>query len=523
MSLPPQKSDADEDKASLLSTEFEDVRHDSVSVTPQPEPQQKVEHHINGFPSAPLTGPIRPLSPDTLSNLSVDEYEQIRPGRSPLRDEGTLRYASASPASPRKAWRGRLNASWVRNKGLCYMLLAQVFGTLMNVTTRLLEIEGNKGKGLHPFQILFARMSITCVLATSYMWYKRTPYFPFGMPEVRWLLVARGFGGFFGVFGMYYSLLYLPLADATVITFLAPGLACFACSILIKEPFTRVEQIAGLIALVGVALIAKPTTLFAALGSGQSPPASGNGDAVPSANGTAPAGAADASSYDNVTPSQRLSAVGIALIGVLGAATAYTTIRWIGKRAHPLLSVNYFATWCTLVSLVMQFALPGVGFLLPADLKEWGYLFFLGTCGFIMVGLPVLRHNAQMLMRPQQFLLAAGLAYEKSSRATNITYTQMLFALSFDKLVFGHTPDLMSIAGSTLILGSALYIATMADAGKTGSKELTQGSTGMATPGRDDDIESGQGLMSGITSARTQQAYEQLPRPIEEVQMRTLR
>ena len=33
------------------------------------------------------------------------------------------------------------------------MLLAQVFGVMMNVTTRLLEIEGNKGKGLHPFQV----------------------------------------------------------------------------------------------------------------------------------------------------------------------------------------------------------------------------------------------------------------------------------------------------------------------------------------------------------------------------------
>jgi hypothetical protein len=68
----------------------------------------------------------------------------------------------------------------------------------MNVTTRLLEIEGNKGEGLHPFQILFARMSITVVLASAWMYYKKTPHFPLGKPEVRWLLAARGFGGFFG-------------------------------------------------------------------------------------------------------------------------------------------------------------------------------------------------------------------------------------------------------------------------------------------------------------------------------------
>jgi len=277
------------------------------------------------------------------------------------------------------------------------MLLAQIFGTLMNVTTRLLEVEGNRGNGLHPFQILFARMGITFLLASGYMWYKKTPHFPFGLPEVRWLLVARGFGGFFGVFGMYYSLLYLPLADSTVITFLAPGLACWACAILINEPFTRIEQIAGLVSLVGVVLIARPTTFFAAFGGTDSPPATGNSDAVPTTNTTAPAvGGPDAASYEDVTPTQRLMAVSIGLVGVVGSAVAFTTIRWIGKRAHPLISVNYFAAWCTLVSVIMQSALPDVGFLLPVDLKEWGYLFFLGTCGFIMVCHPKCSEEARM-------------------------------------------------------------------------------------------------------------------------------
>jgi drug/metabolite transporter (DMT)-like permease len=260
------------------------------------------------------------------------------------------------------------------------MLLAQFFGTLMNVTTRLLEVEGNLGKGLHPFNILFVRMGITVVLASLYMWYNKTPHFPFGHPEVRWLLVARGFGGFFGVTGMYWSLLYLPLADATVITFLAPGLACWACSFLINEPFTRVEKIGTLVSFVGVIFIARPTSFFAAFSS--APPGSGTGDMAPENTSTPDA---DASNYDDVTPSQRLMAVGIALVGVCGACVAYTTIRWIGKRAHPLISVNYFATWCTIVSFVLQLALPHVGFVFPADAKEWGYLIFLGICGFVMV------------------------------------------------------------------------------------------------------------------------------------------
>lgn len=150
--------------------------------------------------------------------------------------------------------------------------------------------------------------------------------------------------------------------------------------------------------------------------------------------------------YSQVSPAQRLAAVLVALTGVLGSAMAFTAMRWIGKRAHPLLSVNYFCVWCTIVSATAMLILPGVEFLLPANLVEWGYLIFLGLCGFAM-----------------QFLLSAGLQHEKSSRATNMVYTQMLFALIFDKLVFGTKPTLLSLLGSSLILGSAIYIAIQKD------------------------------------------------------------
>ncbi|KAG9757415.1 hypothetical protein KCU73_g4418, partial [Aureobasidium melanogenum] len=297
--------------------------------------------------------PHRPLSPDTLSNLSADEFDQL----GPRNDEPSIwldggHHITLKPSWTSK-WQARLHATWIRNAGLFYMLLAQVFGVMMNVTTRLLEIEGNKGKGLHPFQILFARMSITVVLSSLYMWYTKTPHFPLGHREVRWLLVARGLGGFWGVFGMYYSLIYLPLADATVITFLAPSLTCWVCSLLLKEPFTKIDKIGSLVSLVGVVFIARPTSLF--FSSVEAPPASG-GTEVNASNSTMTT--PDASNYDNVTPAERLAAVGIALVGVGGSVIAYTTIRWIGKRAHPLISVNYFATWCTIVSIVAQLTLP---------------------------------------------------------------------------------------------------------------------------------------------------------------------
>jgi hypothetical protein len=143
------------------------------------------------------------------------------------------------------------------------------------------------------------------------------------------------------------------------------------------------EQIASFVALFGVVLIARPTSLFSR--HGPSPPATGEADGLPvvPTNGTGTP--TDRFNMDHVTPEQRLMAVGIAMLGVFGAAGAYTTIRWIGKRAHPLISVNYFAIWCTIVSTVMMFALKDVGLLLPGNLFEWSLLFFLGISGFIFV------------------------------------------------------------------------------------------------------------------------------------------
>lgn len=141
------------------------------------------------------------------------------------------------------------------------------------------------------------------------------------------------------------------------------------------------EQIAAYVSLLGVILIARPTSLF----TRSSSPAPANdidGAGIP-LNGTAHAPLSHA--RDHVTPGQRAGAVAVAMLGVVGATGAYTTLRWIGKRAHPLISVNYFSAWCTLVSVVMMAALPGVAFVLPASVRDWCFLLFLGLCGFIMV------------------------------------------------------------------------------------------------------------------------------------------
>ena len=139
--------------------------------------------------------------------------------------------------------------------------------------------------------------------------------------------------------------LSIPLSEATVLTFLAPIATCYILSFLIPdEPFTRQQQIAGVVSLLGVLLIARPAAIFKAISGGDdpvgdSPPADGEpGGGFLPANQTSntPFG----SSPLSPTSSQHLLAIGASLLGVVGACCAYTTIRMIGAKAHPLISVN---------------------------------------------------------------------------------------------------------------------------------------------------------------------------------------
>jgi drug/metabolite transporter (DMT)-like permease len=245
---------------------------------------------------------------------------------------------------------------------------------------------------------------------------------------------------------MWYSMMYIPLADATVLTFLAPGVAGIICYFALREPFTRIEQLATLVALFGVILIAQPATLFANVTS-EEPSADQPSSAEPPEGPNTSLPGLD----HDTTPEERLVAIGVALLGVLGASGAFTTLRAIGKRAHPLISVNFFAMTCTIICTVVLIAAPlldigqpALSWTWPASLRGWFLLFVLGLIGFVM-----------------QYLLTAGLAADKSNRANAMVYTHMLFAVSFDRWVFHHTMNVMSFGGCALILGSAIGVVLM--------------------------------------------------------------
>ncbi|KAJ0424556.1 hypothetical protein BJY00DRAFT_308985 [Aspergillus carlsbadensis] len=423
----------------------------------------------------PGRGSSRTLSPAAFGNNFHDREEGertpllqaqdgISPSPSPFLD--SLPESSGPAPSWTEKVLGNATDFWLQGKGMILVMMSQFFGASMNVMTQVLELKGRDGKGFKPFQILFARMSITVIASYLYMWWAKVPQ-PLGNRSVLPLLLFRAAGGFWGVYGLYYSVQYLPLSEATVLTFLAPILSCYACSIFLPgEVFTRKQQAAGFVALVGVVLIARP---FAFLQSGDS----------------------DADSIEvqrdmpgDTDQGHRVLAVIMAMIGVLGATSAYTSIRLIGQRCHPLVSVTYFSLFTTIVSAIAIIAIPSIPLELPGTVVEWTMLVALGICGFLLqflltAGLSYVpppprvrkRSASHAMSRPHGQHIDNGEEISKpepdttnkrsssGTRATTMLYTQMLFALFYDSAVWGSTLSTVSWIGSGLILCSALYVA----------------------------------------------------------------
>lgn len=163
------------------------------------------------------------------------------------------------------------------------------------------------------------------------------------------------------------SLSYLDVSDATVITFLVPTLTAFVCWVALNEPFTISEASAGLMALVGVLFIARPSFLAPAI-DGVELDAESQGDSHAWLDGLSAGGLLPPV---KATPVERSIAVACAMLGAFSAATAYATIRVIGKRAHSLVSVNYFAMLATVSSFVIIMVHPDLHFEIPSSAVQW--------------------------------------------------------------------------------------------------------------------------------------------------------
>jgi drug/metabolite transporter (DMT)-like permease len=160
-----------------------------------------------------------------------------------------------------------------------------------------------------------------------------------------------------------------------------------------------------------------------------------------------------------VTPVQRLWAIIAVLVSNFGAATAFTTIRVIGSRAHSLLSVNYYALISTLISGAILFTpfFPSVAFRLPNSGHEWSLLIGIGVFGF---GL--------------QFAMTAGLIRDNSPRATNMMYSSVVFGLVADYAIWGLIPLWSSWVGGAIVCSAVVWVAMQKADDTVESKESSE-------------------------------------------------
>ncbi|KAF8127133.1 drug/metabolite transporter superfamily [Boletus edulis] len=296
------------------------------------------------------------------------------------------------------------------NAGLLLVICSQFAFASAGLCVKLLET-------LEPptptLELMTLRMLISFCCCTVYMLANGISNPILGPKGVRGLLSARALVGFFGIFGMYYSLNYLSISDAVVITFLNPFAVALAGYLLLKETYTKQDAMAGVCSLIGVVLIARPTFLFGGMTEGDDD--------------------------SNVTSFERLRAVGVALIGICGNTGTFITMRAIGTRAHPIHVLSFFSIFCIVVGpTAMTITHEPVVFPMT-----WNWIVLLLILGFSsIIG---------------QLLLTVGLHYETATRGSLGSFSELIFAAVLQFVVFGTVPPFLSVAGAAIIISAQVY------------------------------------------------------------------
>ncbi|KAN0135180.1 DUF6 domain containing protein [Lactarius tabidus] len=295
------------------------------------------------------------------------------------------------------------------NAGLLLVAASQFFFSAMGISVKWLN---SLDEPVPTLELVWIRMLTTYFCSVAYMYWRGIADPWLGPKGVRTLLVLRGVAGFTAISGTYFSLQHLSLSDAMVLKFFVPFLTGISGAIFLKEPYTIKEILAGLCSFFGVILIARPQFLFG------SPPS-------------------DLPMVD--TPAERMISVTAALVAVVAASCAFTLIRAIGNRAHAIHCVTFFCSQSVLFSAIGM-VIFRVRPVIPTR-DAWITILLIGAFGFIA-----------------QALLTNGLQREAAGRGTLALYTSVVFAVMFEFIIFHATPPALSIAGTTIIMSSGIYI-----------------------------------------------------------------
>ncbi len=278
-----------------------------------------------------------------------------------------------------------------QNPALAALLIVVASGFIAS-TTLLAKALGTDtlGPALHPIQISHGRFIFAFLAIVSAVGILRPR-----LSRPHWgLHIGRTSFGWVGITLMFASVAFIPIADATAISFLNPVFAMVLAIPLLKEGVGPWRWLAAAVALTGALILLRPT------------PAS-------------------------FQPAALLALTAAAVIGM-----ELIFIKKLSGREIPIqiLLINN-AMRLTIASVAVSFV-----FHMPTP-QQWAALVAIGV-----------------LMACAQACFVNGMARADASFVAPISYATLIFAAFYDFAVFGVIPDVISQIGSAIILTGGLIL-----------------------------------------------------------------
>ena len=270
-----------------------------------------------------------------------------------------------------------------------YMLISALGFSLMAACVK--EVSG---LGIPVLEIVAVRSIVSAIISYADIKRKKIPLFGHNKP----LLFARGTVGTFALVCVYYAVITLPLAEATVLQYLHPVFTAVLALFFLKEIIQRSTVLCIIISLLGLFVIIQPNLQI------------DNGVHYP------------------------WFSIAAGVLGAFGSAVAYVIVKKLTKTDDSSVIIFYFP----LVALPISTILLGDDFVMPS-LTALGILILVGI--FTQVG---------------QVGLTKALHCADANKATAYAYVQVLFSVFIGWAYFSEVPVLTTVIGGGLIMVGAL-------------------------------------------------------------------
>jgi drug/metabolite transporter (DMT)-like permease len=278
--------------------------------------------------------------------------------------------------------------------GARYMLFSALGFALMGACVKLAHLEG-----IPILEIIAARAVVSVFLSYADIKRKKIPMWG----TRKGLLLSRGLAGTFALVCVYYALVNIPYAEATMLQYLNPMFTAILAIIFLGERVQRSTLACIILSFIGLLIIVRPDFLFGQISADYS-----------------------------------LLAIVAAIFGAFGSGVAYVLVRKLSVTEDPSVIIIYFP----LVALPLSIILLGNDFVMPQGMT-WIWLLLVGI--FTQVG---------------QIGLTKAMQTETASNATSFAYTQVVFAVLLGWLIFSELPSVWTfIGGGLIILGAFVNIA----------------------------------------------------------------